>query len=134
MLAGLVLVIVTILLMVGVPKGSIVLEKKGLRSIAFAYYRPGDIVALDFFGLGASIRHLVIDAVISTVYRNTILPETSTIPGYVAKLAEDKKFKADEKSPEPVVSSKHGDDHALFPLPWRTVALPCWELIMLWRF
>ena len=43
--------------------------------------------------------------------------KTSTIPGYVAKLAEDKKFKADEKSPEPV-SSKHGGDHmSLFPLP-----------------
>ena len=63
------------------------------------------VVALDFFGLG---RHLVIDAVVSTVYRNTILSKTSTIPGYVAKLAEDnKKFKADEKSSEPAVSSKH---------------------------
>ena len=61
-------------------------------------------MALDFFGLG---RHLVIDAVVSTVYRNTILSKTSTIPGYVAKLAEDKKFKADEKSSEPAVSSKH---------------------------
>ena len=68
-------------------------------------------VALDFFGLG---RHLVIDAVVSTVYRNTILSKTSTIPGYVAKLAEDKKFKADEKSPEPV-SSKHGGDHVFVP-------------------
>ena len=59
-------------------------------------------------------------AVVSTVYRNTILSKTSTIPGYVvAKLAEDKKFKADEKSSEPV-SSKHGGDHVfvtLFPLP-----------------
>ena len=34
--------------------------------------------------------------------------------GYVAKLAEDKKFKADEKSPEPV-SSKHGGDHVFVP-------------------
>ena len=33
---------------------------------------------------------LVIDAVVSTVYRNTILWKTSTIPGYVAKLAEDR--------------------------------------------
>ena len=95
--------------MAGVPKSSIILEKKGLRSCD--HTRPGDIVALDFFGLG---RHLVIDAVVSTVYRNTILSKTSTIPGYVAKLAEDKKFKADEKSPEPV-SSKHGGDHVFVP-------------------
>ena len=107
--AGLVSVIVAILLMAGVPKSSIILEKKGLRSCD--HTRPGDIVALDFFGLG---RHLVIDAVVSTVYRNTILSKTSTIPGYVAKLAEDKKFKADEKSPEPV-SSKHGGDHVFVP-------------------
>ena len=87
--AGLVSVIVTILLMAGVPKSSsIVLEKKGLRSCDHTRY-DGDIVALDFFGLG---RHPVIDAVVSTVYRNTILSKTaSTIPGYVAKLAEDKK-------------------------------------------
>ena len=81
--------ILILLLMAGVPsKSSIVLEKKGLRSCDHA--RPGDIVALDFFGLG---RHLVIDdadVMVSTVYRNTILSKTSTIPGYVAKLAEDK--------------------------------------------
>ena len=61
--AGLVAMIVIILLMAGVPKSSIVLEKK---------IRPGnrthivvldivvlDIVVLDFYGLG---RHLVIDS------------------------------------------------------------------------
>ena len=48
--AGLVSVIVTILLMADVPKSSIVLEKKGLRSCD--HTRPGDIVALDFFYLG----------------------------------------------------------------------------------
>ena len=58
--AGLVSVIVTILLMAGVPKSSIILEKKGLRSCD--HTRPGYIVALDFFGLGM---HLVIDAVVS---------------------------------------------------------------------
>ena len=47
---------------------------------------------------------------ISTVYRNTILSVTSLIPGHVAKLAEDKKFKADEMSSQPV-SRKHGGDH-----------------------
>ena len=100
--------------MAGVPKSSIVLEKKGLRSctLATTLVLETYIEAVDFFGLG---RHLaVIDAVVSTVYRNTILSKTSTIPGYVAKLAEEKKFKADEKSPEPV-SSKHGGDHVFVP-------------------
>ena len=41
--AGLVSVIVAILLMAGVPKSSIILEKKGLRSCD--HTRPGDIVA-----------------------------------------------------------------------------------------
>ena len=66
---------------------------------------------LNFYGPG---RHLVIDVVISTVYRNTILSVTSLIPGHVAKLAEDKKFKADEMSSQPV-SCKHGGDHVFDP-------------------
>ena len=103
---GLVAVIVSILLMTGVPKSSIVVERKGLRP---DQTRPGDVVVLDFCGLG---RHLVIDAVISTVHRNAILTAASTIPGHVAKLAEDKKFKADEKSSQPV-SCKHGGDNVL---------------------
>ena len=93
--AGLVAVIVAILLMAGIPKSSIVVEKKGLRPDRT---RPGDVVivvVLNFYGPG---RHLVIDAVISAVYRNTLLSVTRLIPGHVAKLAEDKKFKADELS------------------------------------
>ena len=75
--AGFVAVIVAILLMAGIPKSSIVVEKKGLRP---GRSRPGDVVVLDFYG--PSGRHLlVIDAVISTVYRNTILAATSLIPG-----------------------------------------------------
>ena len=107
--AGLVAVIVAILLMAGIPKSSIVVEKKGLRPDRT---RPGDVVVLNFYGPG---RHVVIDAVISTVYRNTILSVTSLIPpGHVAKLAEDKKFKADEMSSQPV-SCKHGGDHVFVP-------------------
>ena len=106
--AGLVAVIVAILLMAGIPKSSIVVEKKGLRPDRT---RPGDVVVLNFYGPG---RHLVIDAVISTVYRNTLLSVTSLIPGHVAKLAEDKKFKADELSSQPV-SCKHGGDHVFVP-------------------
>ena len=110
--AGLVIVvIVAILLMAGIPKSSIVVEKKGLSPDRS---RPGDVVVLmDFYGPG---RHLlVIDAVISTVYRNTILSATSLIPGHVAKLAEDKKFKADEVSSQPVSCKHCGDDHVLVP-------------------
>ena len=66
--AGLVVVIVARLLMAGIPKSSIVVEKKGLSRPD--RFRSGDVVVLDFYGPG---RHLVIDAVISTVYRNTIL-------------------------------------------------------------
>ena len=77
--AGLVAVIVAILLMAGIPKSSIVMQRKGLRPDCS---RPGDVVVLDFCGLG---RHLAIDAVISTVYRNTILSATSLIPGHVAR-------------------------------------------------
>ena len=46
--------------------------------------------------------------------RNTILSVTRLIPGHVAKLAEDKKFKADEMSSQPV-SCKHGGDHVFVP-------------------
>ena len=49
--AGLVSVIVTILLlMAGVPKSSIVLEKKGLRSCD--HTRPGDISGLGLIWAG----------------------------------------------------------------------------------
>ena len=63
-------------------------------------------------------RHLlVIDAVISTVmYRNTILSVTSLIPGHVVKLAaEDKKFKADEMSSQPVSCKHGGGGHVFVP-------------------
>ena len=105
--AGLVALIVIILLMSGVPKSSIVLEKKGLRPGNRS--RPGDIVVLNFYGLG---RHLVIDVVLCTVYRNVTLAQTCSIPGYAAKMAEDRKFYNDKKSSHPV-SSKYGGDHVL---------------------
>jgi hypothetical protein len=38
----------------------------------------------------------VLDGVVSVVYMNTRLRETSLIPGYAAKLVEDKKFYADK--------------------------------------
>ena len=39
---------------------------------------------------------------------------TRLIPGHVAKLAEDKQFKADEMSSQPV-SCKHGGDYVFVP-------------------
>ena len=113
--AGLVQCIaVAILLMAGVPKSSIVLEKKGLGRSDRT--RPGDnVVALDFFGLG---RHLVIDAVVTTaVYRNTILSDTSSIPaGHAARRWRKTRsllLNADKASTD--VSSKHCGDHTLVP-------------------
>ena len=61
--SGLVGVIRTILRDAGVPYASVVLEAKGLRETDRS--RPGDVVALDLFADG---RHLVIDAVLTTVY------------------------------------------------------------------
>ena len=68
--SGLVMVLPNVLLEAGVPKSTILFEMRGLRSTDRT--RPGDVVALNFFGLD---RHLVIDAVVSTVYRNCILQE-----------------------------------------------------------
>ncbi len=91
--AGLVGVIKNILREIGVPEASIVTEARGLRATDRS--RPGDVVALNFFADG---RHLVIDAVMTTVYRNTMLERVATIPGFAAKHAEDNNFLADRTS------------------------------------
>ncbi len=49
---------------------------------------------------------------VTTVYRNTIVHQVSTIPGYDAKQAEDMKFYADKSSAQPVASI-HGGPHVL---------------------
>ena len=97
-----------ILLESGIPKSSILFEAGGLRRDKT---RPRDVVVLDFFGLD---RHLVVDVVLSIVYRNTILDVASTVPSHAAKLAEDRKFATDKVSCTPV-SSVHGGDHVLVP-------------------
>jgi hypothetical protein len=81
--AGLVSVIKSILREAGVPDAFVVLEARGLRAADSS--RPGDVVALDFFADG---RHLVIDVVMTTVYRNTVLEKVATILGYAAKQAQ----------------------------------------------
>jgi len=66
---------------------------------------------MDFF---KDRQHLVIDDVVTIVYRNTVIHQISTIPGYVAKQAENRKFYADKSSAEPV-STVHGGHHILVP-------------------
>jgi hypothetical protein len=66
--SGLVNVFKTILRDVGVPEVSLIVEARGLR-VAYRS-KHGDVVALDFSADG---RRLVIDAVMTTIYRNTML-------------------------------------------------------------
>ncbi len=86
-----------------------VLEAKGLR--AADQSRPGDIVALDFFADG---RHMVIDAVMTTVYRNTVLEKVATVQGYSTKQAKEGKLLADRTSRQPI-SVVNGGPHILVP-------------------
>ena len=69
------------------------------------------MVALDFFADG---RHLVIDAVMTTVYKNTMLEKVAMVPGFAAKQAEDRNFLADKTSTRPI-SVVHGGPHILVP-------------------
>ena len=93
----------------GVPNATVVTEARGLRTADRS--RPGDVVALDVFADG---RHLVIDAVMTTVYRNTVREKVATVPGFAAKQAEDRKFLADKTSTQPI-SVVHGGPHILVP-------------------
>ena len=74
--AGLVSVLVSILKDVGVPNMALITEARGLR--AFDASGHGDVVVLDFFAEG---RHLVVDAIVTIVYRNTILKHAALVPG-----------------------------------------------------
>ena len=58
---------------------AVVIEAKGLRAADAS--RPGDVVVLGFFAEG---RQLVVDAVVTKVYRDTILEHAATTPRYVA--------------------------------------------------
>ena len=51
--------------------------------------RPGDLVALDFYGEG---RHLVIDVSFSSVWKNATIRGCSTVPGFAAAQCEQAKF------------------------------------------
>ena len=66
---------------------------------------------LDFSAPG---RHLVLDGVVTTVYRNSILSMVAAVPGFAAKQVEDTKFKADLTSAHPI-SAAYGGRHTFVP-------------------
>ncbi len=64
----------------GVPKASIVEEARGMRPDDRT--RPGDLVVQDFAKGGC---HLIIDGVVTTIYRNCTLFKVASTLGYAAK-------------------------------------------------
>jgi len=108
--AGLITTLQKVLKEAGVPTTATLTEARGLRGRQDRT-RPGDIVVLDYHAPG---RHLLLDGVVTTVYRNTRQRETGDIPGYAAKLVEDRKFYADKVAERPVARI-HGGMHTLIP-------------------
>ena len=98
--AGLAWVFRLILKDVGIPDMVVVTEARGLRYVDAS--RLGDVDVLDFFAEG---RHLVIDAVVATVYRNTGIQRVAYTTGYVKKHAKDRKLVANMTSTEPNCSN-----------------------------
>ncbi len=88
---------------VGIPDSAIVTEARGLKSADAI--RHGDVVVLIFVVEG---RHMVIDAVVTTKYRNTAFPQVVAIPGYAAKQAEDRKFYVDKTFHQPIATVYEG--------------------------
>jgi len=108
---GLVGVLTSILMDVGILDIAVVTSSRGLRATYAS--RPGDVVVLDFFAEG---RHVVVDVVVTTIHRSTILQGATSIPGYyAAKQAEDMKLYAYETSTQPIAAI-HGGPHVLVPL------------------
>jgi hypothetical protein len=78
---------------------------------------------IDFFVEG---RHLVIDAVMTTVYMNTVLEKVATIPGFAAKHAEDRKLFADRTSTQPIGGARRPPHFCpLCDRRWRPPRRPC---------
>ena len=92
-----------------VLKAAIVEEARGMR-LGDAT-RPGNIVVSDF---AEASRHLVLNRVATTVYRNNILSKVAAVPGFAAKHVEDKKSKVDDDSTKPVAVA-HGGRHTCMP-------------------
>jgi hypothetical protein len=107
MYAGLVGALVSIFKDVRVPCMDVVTKARGFRAAEAS--RPRDVVVLDFFAEG---RHLVVDAVLTTLYRDVILKNTSAVQGYAAKQVEDRKFQVGHVSSQPITAI-HGGFHVL---------------------
>mmetsp|Transcript_45667 Transcript_45667/g.114269 ORF Transcript_45667/g.114269 Transcript_45667/m.114269 type:complete len:422 (-) Transcript_45667:453-1718(-) len=88
---------VSILQEAGAPRDSVLTEVRGLRSADAT--RPGDVVQLDYMGPGV---HLVLDAAVTGVFRNSIAAQVAVQPGYAARLREQTKFRVDACSSQPV--------------------------------
>jgi hypothetical protein len=74
----------------GVLDAVVVVEARGLGAVDRSSMSR-DVVALDFF---ANERHLIIDAVMTPVYRTTVLQKVAAVPRYATKQAENIKFLA----------------------------------------
>ena len=59
-------------------------------------------MVLDFFAEG---RYLVIDAVVTTVYHNTIILRVASFLGYVSKQAKNRKLLAHRTSTQPIATA-----------------------------
>jgi len=87
----------------GVPKASSVEEARGLRDGDAT--RPGDLVVLDFTD---PRWHLILDGIVTIVYKNSFLSRVAVVPGFAAMKVEDTKFKADRTSgPLPTRYMRH---------------------------
>jgi len=107
---GLTFVLQRVMKEAGVPTSATLTEARGLRGCV-DMTRSGDIVMSDYTAPG---KHLLLDVVVTTVYMNTRQRETRAIPGYAAKLAEDRKVYAYKTSERPVARI-HGGRHTLVP-------------------
>jgi hypothetical protein len=93
----------------GVPKVAIVKEAKALRTKGA--FRLGDWVIMDFI---TASKLLIIDGVVSVVYRSSILSGDATMPEFATKKAEGAKFTADKNSAHHA-SASLGGRHTLVP-------------------
>jgi len=92
----------------------VITKARGLRALDAT--RPSDVGVLNLFVYG---RHLVLDAVVTSVYRNFVLSKVSSIPGYATKQVEDRKIHADKISVHPI-AIVHGVLMSSFLLMWKT--------------
>ena len=108
--AGLITFLQKVLYEARVPTSATLTEARGLRG-GGDKTRPMDIVVLDYHAPG---KHLLLDGVVTTAYKNTRQRETNTIHGYAIMMVEDLKLYADKISKRSVART-HGGRHTLVP-------------------